>query len=200
MLKSSVGSAGVDDGHYPVDDIKDQKCCELIFKMNNLSIKVADSFALTNPPGALHRYNLIPPGYARVGVDEVVTEYQELNIDFPGGEGQQTLREAKQSGIYLWRKQWIIFQTLCQVQRVRHLVHHHPQRWSASRLRSTSRVLHPSPRWSAVRLRNISRVLHHPSPRWITVGLIRCDVSRVLHHPSPRWTTVGLIRCDVSRV
>src|SRR4051812_46439273 len=109
MLKSSVGSAGVDDGHYPVDDIKDQKCCELIFKMNNLSIKVADSFALTNPPGALHRYNLIPPGYARVGVDEVVTEYEELNLDFPGGEGQQTLREAKQSGIYLWRKQWIIF-------------------------------------------------------------------------------------------
>src|SRR3954462_3682807 len=77
--------------------------------MNNISIKVADGFALANPPGALHHCNPIPPGYAHVGVDEVVTEYQELNLDFPGGEGQQTLGEAKQSGIYLWRKQWIIF-------------------------------------------------------------------------------------------
>src|SRR3954463_14734707 len=109
MPKSSVGSMGVDDGHYPVDDIKEQKRCELIFKMNNISIKVADGFALTNPPKALHHCNMIPPGYARVGVDEVVTEYQELNLDFPGGEGKQTLRESKQSGIYLWRKQWIIF-------------------------------------------------------------------------------------------
>src|ERR1041384_7571745 len=84
------------------------------------------------------------------------------------------------------------FQTLCQVQRGRHQVHHHPPRWSASRLRSTSRVLHPSPRWSAVQLRNISRVLHHPSPRWSTVGLIRCGVSRVLHHPSPRLSAAQL--------
>src|SRR3954463_12630830 len=148
MPKSSVGSMGVDDGHYPVDDIKEQKCCELIFKMNNISIKVEDDFALTNPPRALHHCNLIPPGYARVGVDEVVTEYQELNLDFPGGEGQQTLREAKESGIYLWRKQWIIFPYIMSSPRVRDQVHHHPPRWSASRLRSTSRVLHPSPRWS----------------------------------------------------
>ena len=59
MLKSSVGSTGVDDGHYLVDDIKEQKSCELIFKMNNISIKVADGFALTNPPGALHHCNPI---------------------------------------------------------------------------------------------------------------------------------------------
>ena len=109
MPRSSVGSTGVDDGHYPVDDITEQKRCELIFKMSNISIKVADGFALPNPPGALHHCNPIPPGYARVGVDEVVTEYQELNLDFPGGEGQQTIKEAKQTGIYLWRKQWIIF-------------------------------------------------------------------------------------------
>src|SRR3954468_5345524 len=109
MTKSSVGSTGVDDGHYPVDDIKEQKRCELIFKMNNISLKMADDFALLNPPGALHHCNPIPPGYARVGVDEVVTEYQELNLDFPGGEGEQTVREPKQNGIYLWRKQWIIF-------------------------------------------------------------------------------------------
>src|SRR4051812_7253387 len=109
MHRSSVGSTGVDDGHYPVDDITEKKRCELIFKMSNISIKVADGFALPNPPGALHHCNPIPPGYARVGVDEVVTEYQELNLDFPGGEGKQTIKEAKQTGIYLWRKLWIIF-------------------------------------------------------------------------------------------
>ena len=38
-----------------------------------------------------------------------VAEYQGLNLDFPGGEGQQTVKEAKQNGIYLWRQQWIIF-------------------------------------------------------------------------------------------
>src|SRR3954468_15040895 len=112
MPRSSVGSTGVDDGHYPVDDITEQKCCELIFKMSNISIKVAVDFALPDPPGALHHCNPIPPGYARVGVDEVVTEYQELNLDFLGGEGQQTVREAKQTCIYLWRKEWVMFQNI----------------------------------------------------------------------------------------
>src|SRR3954466_11123608 len=108
MPKSSVGSTGVDDGHYPVDDIKEQKRCELIFKMNNISIKVADGFALPNPPEGTYHDNSIQPGYARVGVDEVVSVYEELNLDIPGGEGEQTLRESEQNGIYLWRKQCII--------------------------------------------------------------------------------------------
>src|SRR3954467_15735724 len=157
MHRSSVGSTGVDDGHYPVDDITEQKRCELIFKMSNVSIKVADGFALPNPPGALHHCNPIPPGYARVGVEEVVTEYQELNLDFPGGEGQQTLGEAKQSGIYLWRKQWIIFPDIMSSPTRSTSSSPPPPRWSASRICSTSRVMHPSPRWSAVRFRNISR-------------------------------------------
>src|SRR3954463_2708951 len=71
MPKSSVGSTGFDDGHYPVDDIKEQKRCELILKMNNISLKVADGFALPNPPGALHHCNPIPPGYARWSCDGI---------------------------------------------------------------------------------------------------------------------------------
>src|ERR1041385_7334924 len=39
MTKSNVGSTGIDEGHYPVDDITEQKHCELIFKMSNISIK-----------------------------------------------------------------------------------------------------------------------------------------------------------------
>src|SRR4051794_28399029 len=109
MPKSSMGSTRVDDGHYPVDDIKEMKSCELVFKMNNISIKVAHDFALPNPPKATYHGNPIPLGYARVGVDEVVATYAELILDIPGGEGQQTLREAKQSCTYLWRKQCIIF-------------------------------------------------------------------------------------------
>src|SRR3954466_4308050 len=85
------------------------KTCEPHFKMNNISIKVADGFALSNSPEATYHGNPIPTGYARVGVDEVASAYEELILDIPGGEGQKTLRKAKQSGTYLWRKQCIIF-------------------------------------------------------------------------------------------
>ena len=109
MPKSSVGSTG--DAllaHCPVDDIQESTSCELRYRMNNISIKVADGIALPNPPGATYHGNPVPPGYARVGVDEVLSGYEELNLDFPGGEGEQTLIEAKHNGYFLWRKQFII--------------------------------------------------------------------------------------------
>ena len=76
MPKSNVGSTGVDDAllaHYPVDDIQESTSCELHYKMNNISIKVADGIAFLNPPEAIYHDNPVPPGYARVGVDEVLS-------------------------------------------------------------------------------------------------------------------------------
>ena len=75
MPKSSVGSTGVLAydallARYPVDDIKETTSCELHMKMKNISMKVADGFALPNAPEATIHGNPIPPGYARVGVDE----------------------------------------------------------------------------------------------------------------------------------
>src|SRR3954468_9792750 len=118
MPKSSVGSTGVDDGHYPVDDIKEQKLCELIFKMNNISIKVADGFALPNPPEATYHGNPIQPGYAHVGVDEVVSVYEELNLDILGGEGGRPLKKPKKMVFIYGENNASYFQTRCQVQRV----------------------------------------------------------------------------------
>src|SRR3954471_15589215 len=103
MPKSSVGSVGVDDAllaHYPVDDIQETTSCELHYRMNNISIKVADGYALPNPLEAIYHGNPVPTGYAHVGVDEVMSGYEQLNIDFPGGEGDLTLGEAKHNGFF----------------------------------------------------------------------------------------------------
>ena len=52
MSRSSVGSAMGDAllDSYPVDDIMENTNCELHFKMKNISMKVADALAFTNPP------------------------------------------------------------------------------------------------------------------------------------------------------
>ena len=64
--------------------------------MKNISMKMADGFAFTNPPEATFHCNPIPAGYARVLVDEVVdTPYSELQLDIPGGDGERFLGEAK---------------------------------------------------------------------------------------------------------
>ena len=68
--------------------------CELHFKMKNISMKVADAVAYTNPPEATFYCNPIPAGYARVVVDEVVDQYSGLELDIPGGDEERTLGEA----------------------------------------------------------------------------------------------------------
>ena len=88
--------------------------------MNNISIQVADDIALPNPPKETYHNNPVPPGYARVGVDEVFSGYDALNLDFPGGEGEQTLGEAKRNGYFLWRKQCIIIPDKQCISRVHH--------------------------------------------------------------------------------
>ena len=54
MPRSSVGSAPDDAmlDRYPVDDITENTNCELHVKMKNISMKVADAVAFTNPPEA----------------------------------------------------------------------------------------------------------------------------------------------------
>jgi hypothetical protein len=68
MPRSSVGSTPADDAVHPVDDIEDTTNCELHIKVKNVSIKVADGFALPNPPDATFHCSSIPAGYARVGL------------------------------------------------------------------------------------------------------------------------------------
>ena len=77
MPTSSVGSAPGDAllDRYPVDDIIATTTCELHIKVKNISMKVADGYAYTNPTEATFHCNMIPAGYAHVGVDEVMKGY-----------------------------------------------------------------------------------------------------------------------------
>src|SRR5215216_3397540 len=119
MPRSSVGFAPGEAllDRYAVDDIMDNTNCELHFKMKNISMKVADAVAWTNPPEATFHCNPILAGYTRVVVDEVVAQYWGLELDIPGGDDEHTLEEAIHR-IILWRKDRIIFPrplTPCQL-------------------------------------------------------------------------------------
>ena len=73
--------------HYPVDDVKEMKECDLHYPVGNVSTKVASGSALPCTPGALHHNNPIAYGYARVTVEDIVQEFEDLEIDIATPEG-----------------------------------------------------------------------------------------------------------------
>jgi hypothetical protein len=93
---------------YPVDDVREIKNCELHQPMKNMSFKVAIGNALPCLPEALHNGNPIPPGYARVSVDDIVLGFENLEIDFPTPEGDVRLEDVKRHNIS-WQKKYIMF-------------------------------------------------------------------------------------------
>jgi hypothetical protein len=93
---------------YRVDDVREMKNCELHQRMKNMSFKVAIGKALPCLPEALHHGNPIPAGYARVLVDDIVSGFEDLEIDFPTPEGDVRLGDVKHY-IILWQKKYIKF-------------------------------------------------------------------------------------------
>jgi hypothetical protein len=77
--------------------------------MANLSMKVVVGFAIPSPPGRLFHCRSIPPGYARVGVVEVIKDFEGLELEIPGVEWDATLGELMRGSIILWRKKNIAF-------------------------------------------------------------------------------------------
>ena len=117
--RSSVASTQADDHtlllenapappRYPVDDVREMTPCELHQPMNNPSFKVAIATTLPCLPGVLHHSLPIPPGYARVSVDELVEGFEELEIDIATTEGHKKLGDVKRH-IILWQKKYIKF-------------------------------------------------------------------------------------------
>jgi hypothetical protein len=50
----------------------------------------------------------IPPGYASVIIERICPpDFEELEIDIPGGDGEKTLKDALH-GIILWPKHYIV--------------------------------------------------------------------------------------------
>src|SRR3954447_8588810 len=95
--KSSVASTELpdDDDHdgvvkdttrYPVDDITAQENCEMHVEVINISVKVAAGYALPCMRKGSYHCVPIPHGYSIVTVDEVVPQYNELQLEFPAGE------------------------------------------------------------------------------------------------------------------
>ena len=82
--------------------------CELHQKMKNLSIPCALRYALPCPPGTKWHTREIPPGSAKVRVDEILTGFDSMELDIHGAEGERTLGEMK-GGIILWDKENIKF-------------------------------------------------------------------------------------------
>ena len=64
-------------------------------------------YALPNESEANYHNGDIPPGYARVGVDEVVPEFQTLDLEILGGDDEVTLQDVK-GGFALWNKKYIV--------------------------------------------------------------------------------------------
>jgi hypothetical protein len=70
-----------------MDDVREMTNCELHQPTKNMSLKVAIDTALPCLPKTLHHGNPIPAGYARVTVDDLVSGYEDLEIDFATPEG-----------------------------------------------------------------------------------------------------------------
>ena len=101
----------IDDAAAPmeaVDAIKEKTSCELHVSVSNVSIKVADGYALPCVDGATWHSLPIPPGYARVGVDDVQEAWRVLRLDISGGDEVETLGEAL-NNIIVWKKKDIVF-------------------------------------------------------------------------------------------
>ena len=112
--KSSVGSTQLQEpaaapptASYPVDYVTEKTDCELHMSMRNISLKVAVGFAYPNEPEATYHHGVIPAGYARVGVDEVMTGFHTMELEIPGGEEEKTLGDVER-GFALWNKKYIV--------------------------------------------------------------------------------------------
>jgi hypothetical protein len=79
---------------YPIDGIKESILCELHQRMKNISMKVAVGQALPCPPDARWHGHEILASYAKVGVDEIVMGFHDMELDIHGPEDERTLREV----------------------------------------------------------------------------------------------------------
>jgi hypothetical protein len=89
-----------------MDRIEESISCELHQRMKNISMKVAVGQALPCPPDACWHGREIPAGYAKVGVDEIVTMFHDMELDIARPEDERTLGEVL-GGVILCDKNYI---------------------------------------------------------------------------------------------
>nr|AAP04194.1 hypothetical protein [Oryza sativa Japonica Group]ABF96388.1 transposon protein, putative, CACTA, En/Spm sub-class [Oryza sativa Japonica Group] len=96
-----------DESTCPIDDITQRTPCELHIPFKNLSIKVASGMAIPTDPSGTYHCRPIPAGYSKVEVELVEGVYEDLELDYPGGDGETHLRDTSHA-IILWRRRYII--------------------------------------------------------------------------------------------
>jgi hypothetical protein len=69
-------------------------------------MKVAVGQALPSGPDVRRHGREIPASYAKVGVDEIVPGFHDMELDIAGPEDERTLREVL-GGVILWDKNYI---------------------------------------------------------------------------------------------
>nr|AAK91330.1 Putative hydroxyproline-rich glycoprotein [Oryza sativa Japonica Group]AAP53159.1 transposon protein, putative, CACTA, En/Spm sub-class [Oryza sativa Japonica Group] len=104
-----VGSQSIDamqtqdETTCPIDEITQRTPCELHIPFKNLSIKVASGMAIPTDPSGTYHCRPIPAGYSRVEVELVEAAYEDLELDYPGGDVETYLRDTSHA-IILWHK------------------------------------------------------------------------------------------------
>jgi hypothetical protein len=85
---------------YQMDDINKATPCELDVKVVNITMKVAVGYALPIGPNPTYHCTLVPHGYGVARVDQVMSGFEQLKLDYPAGEGDlYELGEAKKTAV-----------------------------------------------------------------------------------------------------
>ena len=93
----AVETTGIQDAveatapqRFPVDEITQRTSCDL----KNFMFTVAYGTVMPTQPGDVYHGQQIPPGYTRVGMEQVCQGWETLELDIPRGDGERTLAEA----------------------------------------------------------------------------------------------------------
>nr|ABA98447.1 transposon protein, putative, CACTA, En/Spm sub-class [Oryza sativa Japonica Group] len=68
--------------------------------------QVASGMAIPTDPSGTYHYRPIPAGYSKVEVELVEGAYEDLELDYPGGDGETHLRDTSHA-IILWRRRTV---------------------------------------------------------------------------------------------